>query len=249
MKLDWKRKFIKWLLLFSIVIMVVGVFAVFLLQRDATRQSKEFQLSSEMASGKGISLFESHGDKKVYRVTIDTFSANRAKLGPFAIGPMIVANLSKVTVDLYLEGIESKLESQKKEKGEGKITEWVTLDLEGPISNIRKNLPSKIKIVKLTDISFNLWKNEKRIFTISSDTATIDRKTGDIIFTGRVNMDSSENGNLISHRIRWDRETGLFKIIDPYILTKRGKKMEGKGIKIDYSLKKVIKLVSKKIDN
>jgi len=224
--------------------MVAGVLIVFLFQRDATRQSKEFMSSSDIASGKGISFFESDGEKKVYRVSIDTLSVERARLGPFAIGPLIVAHLNKVTVDLYLEGIESMLGSQKKGKGEGRLTEWASLDFEKPISNIRKNLPSRIKNIKVDNISFNLWKNEKRIFRISSDTATIDRKTGEIIFTGHVKMDAGENGNLISHRIRWDKDTGLFKAIDAYILVKNGRRMEGKGIEIDYSLKKITKLAS-----
>jgi len=224
--------------------MVAGVLIVFLLQKDATRQSKESLSSSDIVSGKGISFFESDGEKKVYRVSVDTLSVERAKLGPFAIGPLVVAHLNKVTVDLYLEGIQSKLASQKKGKGEGRLTEWASLDFEKPISNIRKNLPSRIKNIKVDNISFNLWKNEKRIFRISSDTASIDRKTGEIVFTGHVNMDAGENGILISHRIRWDRETGLFKIRDPYLLTKNGKKMEGKEIETDYSLKRITKLAS-----
>jgi hypothetical protein len=57
-------------------------------------------------------------------------------------------------------------------------------------------------------------------------------------------MDAGENGNLISHRIRWDKDTGLFKAIDAYILVKNGRRMEGKGIEIDYSLKKITKLAS-----
>ena len=233
-------KIIKWLLLISIIIILGGIFALFLFQRDSTRQSKEFQSSSDMAYGKGISFFETHGDQKVYRVSIDTFSVGRAKLGPFAIGPLIVAHLSKITLDLYLEGIESKLESQGKAK-----TEWA-IDLEGPLSDIRKNLPSKIKIIKFDGISINLWKEEKRIFSLASDTATFDRKAGEIIFTGHVKMDAGENGNLIAYRVRWNRETGLFKIIDPYILTKGGMKTEGKEIETDYTLKKITKLVSKK---
>jgi len=204
MRFDLKRRFLRWLLLFSIVIMVAGVLVVFLLQKDARRQPKEFTSSSDIASGKGISFFESHGEKRVYRVSIDTLSVERAKLGPFAIGPLVVAHLNKVTVDLYLEGIESMLESQKKGAGEGRLTDWASLDFQKPISNIRKNLPAKIKNIKLDNISFNLWKGEKRIFSISSDTATIDRKTGEIIFTGHANMDAGENGSLISHRIRWD---------------------------------------------
>jgi hypothetical protein len=215
--------------------MLAGILLVFLFQREATHQSKEFVSSSGMASGKGISFFESHGEKKVYRVSIDNFSVEGARLGPFAIGPLVVAHLNKVTVDLYLEGIESGL---------GRLTERASLDFERPISNIRKNLPSRIKTIKLDNISINLWKSEKRIFRISSDTATVDRKTGEIIFTGHANMDAGENGNLISHRIRWDKDTGLFKVIDPYILVKNGKKIEGKGIETDYLLNKITKVAS-----
>lgn len=160
--LNWNRKSIKWLLLFSIVIMMTGILVVFLLQRDATYQSKEFLSPSSMASGKGVSFFESYGEEKVYRVSIDNFSVEGARLGPFAIGPLVVAHLNKVTVDLYLEGIESRLKSQKIGKGGGRLAEWAFLDFERPISNIRKNLPSKIKSIKLDTISFNLWKSEKK---------------------------------------------------------------------------------------
>ena len=62
MKFNWRRSFIRWLLLFSMLAMGTGIFTVFLLQRDTTRQPKEFPSSADIASGKGISFFESDGD-------------------------------------------------------------------------------------------------------------------------------------------------------------------------------------------
>ena len=244
MKFNLKPNFFKILFLLAVFGMVVLILAAYFFQEDSVRLSKEFESPSKLAHGQGISFFETHGDQKVYRVSIDTFSVDRAKLGPFAIGPLIVAHLNKINLDLYLEGIESKLESQRKAKEEGKLEG--AIDLEGALANIRKNLPSKVKIIKADGISINLWKEEKRIFSLSSDTATFDHKTGDIVFTGHVKMDAGENGNLIAYRVRWIRETGLFKVIDPYILTKGGMRTEGREIETDYTLKKIAKSVSQK---
>jgi len=240
MRINRKLNGAKILLLLAIFSIVVAVFASSFLQENTTSASKESESYSKFSSGTGISFVELHGDKLVYRVSIDNFSVERARLGPFAIGPLIVAHLNTVSIDLYREGIESKLETAGSSNGE-----WKSLDFESPISSIRKNLPYKIKSIKLDGICFNFWQSGKRIFSLSSDTATFDRKTGEIIFTGHVKLDASKDGNLLSHRIRWDRKTGLFKVIDAYLLTKGGKAIEGRGIETDYSLKKIANLVSK----
>jgi hypothetical protein len=235
-----KVKFIKLIFLLTILGTFLAVLTMVLLQENTTFPRKEFESDSKFASGKGISFVETHGDKLIHRVSIDAFSIERAKLGPFAIGPLIVAHLNNVKIDLYRDGIESKLESQEKGK-----QEWMSIDFEKPISNISRNLPHKIKNIKLESICFNLWENEKMIFSLSSKTASFDRKTGEIIFTGNVKMDAVENGSLLSHRIRWDRNTALFKVADAYLLTKGEKAIEGRGIETDYSLTKITRLVSK----
>lgn len=237
MKFNQKTKIIKTLLFLSIFSIVAILLISYLSQRDSKKPSKEFESSSKLAYGKGISFFEYHGDKKLYSLSIDSFSIERARLGPFAIGPLHIAHLNKVNIDLYLDGIESRLDEVEK------------LDFENLISNIKKNSPLEIKRIKgieLKNISLSLWKNEKRIFRISSDAATVDRKAGDIIFTGHANMDANENGKLISHRIRWNRKTRFFKVVDPYYLIKNGKRMEGRGIETDYLFKKINNLVTKK---
>jgi hypothetical protein len=241
-----KRKtFIKILILISISSILVVTFLFLFHRKEMSQSIEELKLSPKLAYGKGISFVEYHGDKKVYSVSIESFSIERARLGPFAIGPLHIAHLTKVNIDLFLDGIESRLE---KEKIEGKDEEEGKLDFENPISNIRKNLSlhiKKVRGIKLKDISINLWKNEKKVFRISSDTATVDRETGDIIFTGHATMDSGEKGNLISHRIRWDRKSRLFKVTDPYYFTKHGKKTEGTGIETDYLFQRMNQLVSK----
>jgi hypothetical protein len=134
MKFNRKANIIKGLLLLSILGIIAAFFTSYLFQRDSRRQSNEFESSSKSAHGKGISFVEYHGDKKVYSISIDSFSIERARLGPFAIGPLHIAHLNKVTIDLYFEGIESKLD---KEKG----VEWEILDFENPILNIKSSLP------------------------------------------------------------------------------------------------------------
>lgn len=237
-------KVIKILILLSIIGILVITFLFIYHWKEQSQLIKELKSNSKLADGKGISFVEYHGEKKVYSVTVSSFSVERARLGPFAIGPLHIAHLDRVNIDLFLDGIESKLEKVD-EKGE----EGGKLDFENPISNIKKNLPlgiKKIKGIKLKDISINLWKNEKKVFRISSDTATIDRETGDIIFTGHATMDASEKGNLISHRIRWDRKSRLFKVTDPYYFTKDGKKTEGRGIETDYLFQRTNQLTSKR---
>ena len=243
MEYTQKKRVIKILILLLILGILVGTSSLFFSRKKYSSPLEEYK-SSKLAFSKGISFVEYHGDKKVYSISIDSFSIERARLGPFAIGPLHMAHLNKVTVDLYFEGIESKLDKEKM-----KGAEWEILDFENPILNIKRILPfqiKKIKGIELKEISLNLWKDEKRIFRISSDTATVDRKTGDIIFTGHANMDAGENGKLISHRIRWDRKTRFFKVIDSYYLIKDGKRMEGRGIETDFLLRKINYLISNK---
>jgi hypothetical protein len=239
-----RMKVIKILILLSITGILVITFLFIYYWKEQNQLIKRLKSNHKLAYGKGISFVEYRGDKKVYFVSIDSFSMERARLGPFAIGPLHIAHLDKVNIDLYLDGIESRSEKERMgEKGEEGI-----LDFENPISNIKKNLPlqiKKVKGIKLKDISINLWKNEKRIFRILSDTATVDRETGDIIFTGHANMDANENGKLISHRVRWDRKSHLFKVADPYYFMRDGKKTEGAGIETDYLFQRMNQLVSK----
>jgi len=235
MEFRQKRKIIKILLLLSILGILVSTLLIFLNQKKYKNILEDFKPYSKLANGKGISFVEYHGDKKIYSVSIDNFSVERAKLGPFAIGPLHVAYLNKVIVDLYLDGMESRLEKEK-------ISESGKIDFEHLISNIKKNLSiqiRKIKGIKIDKISLNLWENEKRIFRISSDTATVDRKTGDLIFTGHAVMDANQSGKLISHRIRWNRKTHFFKVTDPFILLRNGKRIEGKEIETDFLFKQV----------
>jgi hypothetical protein len=238
MNFHQKRAAIK-ILILSLIIGVV-IFTFFTVNwRGRGHFSQGYKSSSKLAYAKGISFVEYHGDKKVYAVSIDSFSVERARLGPFAIGPLHIAHLNKVAIDLYLDGIESK---QEEENIREKISESGKIDLESPMLNIKKNLLfqiKKVKGIKINNISLNLWEKEERIFRISSDTATVDRKTGDLIFTGHATMDAGKNGKLQSHRIRWDRKTRLFKVIDPFYLTKGGKRIEGKGIETDYLLKRI----------
>lgn len=239
MKFKQKSNLIKWLLLISIFGIITYFIYSIIFQKDLKQQSREFKTTSKLAYAKGISFVEYHGDKKVYSVSIDSFSVERARLGPFAIGPLHMAHLNKVSIDLCLDGIESKLEEENIRE---KISESGKIDLESPMLNIKKNLlfqVKKVKGIKINNISLNLWENEERIFRISSDTATVDRKTGDLIFTGHAVMDAGRNGKLQSHRIRWDRKTRLFKVVDPFYLTKGGKRIEGKGIETDYLLKRI----------
>jgi len=234
MNFQQKRAAIKIFILSLIIgIVIVAFFTVN--WRGRSHFIQGFESSSKLAFAKGISFVEYHGDKKVYAVSIDSFSVERARIGPFAIGPLHVAHLNKVNIDLYLDGVESRLD---KEKG----ADLWEKDFENPISGIRKNLPSqlkKIRGIELRDISANLWKDEQKIFGISSDTATVDRKTGDIVFVGHASMDAGENGKLIAHRIRWDRRTRLFRVTDPYILTKGKETREGNVIETDYLFTRV----------
>jgi hypothetical protein len=226
-----------------ITILFFGILIVTFLslyhRKEESQPSEELKSSPKLAYGKGISFVEYHGDKKIYSLSVGSFSVERAKLGPFAIGPLHVLHLSKVAIDLNLDEIEPILEKEKVEKqGEG----GKGLDFKNPISKIKKKLPRearKIRGFNIKEVSVNLWKKEQQILRISSDTATLDRNSGDIIFTGHAKLDAGENGKLISHRIKWNRKTHFFLIKDPYIFTKNGKKIEGEGMEIDYLFKRI----------
>jgi hypothetical protein len=246
MKFWQRRTALRILIILLFIGVLIATFLSLSVRREGTRISKELKSPSRLFFGKGISFVEYHGDKRIYSVKIDSVSIERAKLGPFAIGPLHVAHLNKVAIDLNLDEIEPILDKERVEdQGEGRKV----LDFENPISKIKEKLPPearKIRGVTIKEVSVNLWKKEQRILRISSDTATIDRNSGDLIFAGHATMDAGENGNLISHRIRWDRKTRFFRVTDPYIFTKDGKKIEGEGMETDYLFERVKDQLSNK---
>ena len=241
MKIDFRQRRICIRIL--ILLSILGILAITILyfKRSEPDQSfKNFRPISKLAYAKGIHFTEYRGEKRVYSVSIDTFSVERVRVGPFAIGPLRVGQFSKVSVDLYLDAIESK---------QGKANEANSMDVEeelqdfgSPISNIRNNLPpelGRLRAIKLKDLSLNLWRHGEKIFRISSDTAEIDQKTRDLIFVGHALMDSGQNGRLLSHRIRWDSKTHRFSAGGPYLLTKNGDKKDGTGIEVDYLFRRI----------
>jgi len=100
MKLQRRRLAIKIEFLLSILGILGGTFLFFLNQRKDKKVSGEFTPSSKLAYGKGFTIVEYYGDKKVYSLSIDSFSVERARLGPFTIGPLRMAQFDKVNVDL-----------------------------------------------------------------------------------------------------------------------------------------------------
>ncbi len=241
MKIDFRRKNISIRIL--ILLSALGILAITLLYFKSSKPDQSFKNSrgtSKLAYAKGIHFTEYRGAKKVYSVSIDTFSVERARVGPFAIGPLRVGQFSKVNVDLYLDAIESKQE--KGNRIGDKDLEVELQDFGSPISNIRNNLPPelrRVRAIKLKDLSLSLWRDGERIFRISSDTAEIDQKSRDLIFVGHAMMDSGQNGRLVSHRIRWDSKTHIFSAEGPYLLTKNGEKQEGTGIAVDYLFRRI----------
>jgi hypothetical protein len=239
MKFWQKRITLKILLIALFLGIVIATFLSLSARREMPQITKRLKSPRGLFFGKGISFVEYHGDKRIYSVSVDSVSVERAKLGPFAIGPLHVAHLKKVAIDLNLDEIEPILdkESVEEQGAEGKV-----LNFENPISKIKEKLPPgarKIRGLNIKEVSVNLWRKGQRISGISSDTATIDRNSGDLIFTGHATMNAGENGNLISHRIRWNRKTRFFRVTDPYIFTKDGKKIEGERMETDYLFKRI----------
>jgi len=234
-----KRKLAKILILFLILGILAITFLSFFHPKEDSHLLKKLKFLSKLGYGEGISFTEYRLDKKIYAVSIDSFSIERASFGPFDIGPLIVAHINNLRVDLYADEIKLALDGKRSAE---KSAEGGALDFVTPISNIRKSLPHQaknIKAIKIRNVSISLWSNEEKIFTISSDTAAFDRKTGDLIFTGHTRMDACENGNLISHRIRWNKKTRLFNTADPFVLTKGNHRTEGAGIETDYLFNRI----------
>ncbi len=207
-----------------------------------TPQSSE---SAPLASAKGWKISRSRAGRKVYEASVDRFSVERAKVGPFAIGPLRVARFQNVAINFFAEGLFEEADAPR---SSARPEPFGIRALEGPLADMRKELlfrGRKIGILDIMGISLNLWEKGKRTFRISSDRATMDRKTGDLIFTGHASLDAAENGSLIAHRIRWDKKTSLFRVRDPYILTIGNKKKEGRELETDYLLKKVTARVAK----
>jgi hypothetical protein len=203
------------------------------------RRTPQLYSSNKLTSAKGWKVSQSRGDKKIYRASVEDFSIDRAKLGPFTIGPLQVAHLKEVVIDFYSEGL---LSDEDADTNPSKPKTFRIDALEGPLADIRNDLlfrSRRIRILDIDGISLNLWEKEKRVFNISSDKATMDRQTGDIVFIGHASMDAAENGSIISYRIRWIKKTSLFHITDPFILTNGNKKKEGRELETDYLLKKI----------
>ena len=238
MDFEARKRLTKLLILVSISgLSVITVF--FLLSRRNSNQSvKDFRPTSKLAYARGISFTEYQGEKKLFAVSIDSFSIEPARIGPFAIAPLRVAYFNNVNVDLYLHTMgprEDELTTHKKSE------EWLP-DFQNPIANIRRNLPAqlpRIRGFKLKGLSLNLWKNGERIFRVSSDTADFDQRTQDLTFVGHAMIDSGENGSLLSYRIGWNYSTRLFSAAGPYILKKNGQKREGTGIETDYLFRRI----------
>jgi hypothetical protein len=245
MKFWHKRAVIKTLVILLFLGVLVAIFLSLSPRREGPRISGELK-SPGLFFGKGISFVEYHGDRRIYSASIDSVSIDRAKLGPFAIGPLHVAHLNKVVIDLDLVEIGPMLQKEGIEEQGGREK---LLDFKSLISKIKEKLPPearKIRAVDVKDVSINLWEKEQRILRISSDTATIDRNSEDLIFTGHAMLDAGENGHLASHRIRWNRGTRLFRVTDPYVFTKNEKKLEGEGMETDYLFKRMNDTLSTK---
>ena len=203
------------------------------------QRTPQLYSSGTLTSAKGWKISQSRGNQKVYQASVESFSIDRAKLGPFAIGPLYIAHLKEVVIDFYAEGLSSDGEVGK---NPSRLRTFGIDALEGPLADIRNDLLSrsrKIRILDITGVSLNLWEKGKRVFNISSDRATMDRPTGDIVFIGHASLDAAENGCIISYKIRWIKRTSLFHITDPFILTKGNKKREGRELQTDYLLNKI----------
>ena len=202
-------------------------------------KTDQLNSSNTSRSAKGWKISHSHGNQKVYQASIESFSVERAKLGPFGIGPLQVAHFKKVVIDFYSEGL---LSYAKTEKAPPKSAAFGIEALEGPLADIKNDLlfrSKKIGILDIIGISLNLWESDKRVFNVSSDRATMDRQTGDLIFTGHASLDAAQNGHIISHRIRWVKKTSLFRLKDPFIFTRGDEKKEGRELETDYLLKNI----------
>jgi hypothetical protein len=176
----------------------------------------------------------SQAPKRVYQASIDSISIERAKIGPFSIGPLHVAHLNRVAIDFFAEGLTT---DNPYNSAPFRID--ILENSLGDIKNDRFFRSRKIQILDITDISLTLWDKEKTVFSISSDQATIDRRTGDVLFIGHATLHTAHNGRIISHRIRWVRKTSLFRITDPFIWTKGAATKEGRELETDYLLQDI----------
>ena len=222
-----------------LLLTVVGGTVWSLFRWHQSQKTPKSNSSEKLASAEGWKISRMHGNKRLYEASIESFSVERAKMGPFAIGPLHVAHLKNVVVDFYTEGLMSLAGAGKHSSQLGAS---IVDALEDSFTDI-KNEPvfrsRKIRVLDLMGIALNLWDREKRVFRISSDRATIDRKTGDIIFIGHASLETAENGSLISYRIRWVKKTSLFRIDDAFVLTKGDIKKEGRSLETDYLLEKI----------
>jgi hypothetical protein len=248
-------------ILIALSLTVCAATSWFLLRSYRLRGTPESHPSEKLASIQGWKIHRSNGSTTVYQGSIGSFSIERAKLGPFAIGPLHVARLQEVVIDFHLEGLasisgpakhrarNSKARVSKdlsNESAAKPLKQPSTVEpfgigiLEGPLADIQNGLLYRsrtTKVVEITSICLNLWAGKKRIFSISSDHARIDRQTRDIVFVGHASLDAAENGKIISHRITWVRKTSLFRIKDPFVLTRADETREGGELETDYQLK------------
>ncbi|MBN2321114.1 MAG: hypothetical protein JXR49_18690 [Acidobacteria bacterium] len=222
-----------------LIIVCAGVILWNLFQGSLLKSNSSMEHSDTSEDSEGFELSYSKGNRKVYRASIGSFAVNKAKLGPFAIGPLNVARIENVTIDMYTEGLLSEADQ---DRNNSKLDTFRIDHLESLFGKIKENAVfrrRKIGIVDVNEISLNLWEAEKKVFNISSDRLTMDRRTGDVIFTGHASLDAAENGSIIAHKIRWVRKSSLFRIEDAYILTRGNDRKEGNGLETDHLLKKI----------
>ena len=227
------------ILLGTLVIVSTGAVLWSLFQGNLARSKSSMEHSGTPAPSEGFELKYLKGDIKVYEASIGSFSLKKAKLGPFAIGPLNVARFEKVAIDMYTEGL---LTDADRDNDISKLDTFGVDNLESLFGRIKEDSlfrKRKIGIIDINGISLNLWEGEKKVFNITSDRLTMDRRTGDVIFIGHASLDAAENGSVIAHRIRWVKKSSLFRIEDAYILTRGNDRKEGRGLETDHLLKKI----------
>ena len=232
-----KKRLIFIILVPALIVVGATLWSLFTLYQS--RRAAQSLSSDSISSAEGWKISRMHGNNKLYDASIESFSVERAKMGPFTIGPLHIARLKNVVLDFHAEGLLSLAAARKRSTESGISMADALQDSFADIRSEPVFRSRKIRILDIERVALSLWEGEKRAFRISSDQATADRRTGDIIFIGHASLDAGENGSVIAYRIRLVKKTSLFRIDDAFILTRSGKKTEGRGLETDYRLKKI----------
>ena len=191
----------------------------------------------------GFQFQGSREGRRVISIRADRFTVEKKKLGFFRLGILSEARFTNAVIDLYgtREAPEEKGPATPGRPAGPPVAasrDPGPLSFEGSFT--RESLPSLsgkgIASIRLEPVAFNLHEDTSLITRISADSATVRLKQRDVLFRGKVRVESG--GRLLTTaRLSFMPKTASFATRHHFVLEAPEKRVEGEGITTDLYLR------------